>query len=50
MENLKRFLKDDDGTAAIEYAVLASLIAAAIATTVGTLGLNVKGLYEKITF
>jgi pilus assembly protein Flp/PilA len=38
---LLRFLSDDDGTTAIEYALLVAGVALAIIATVNTLGNNV---------
>jgi Flp pilus assembly pilin Flp len=43
---LKRFLIIDEGATAIEYAVLASAIAAVIAAIVFALGLSVLDLFE----
>lgn len=41
--SLTRFWDEEDGASAIEYGLFASLIAAAIAVTVGTLGTTVDG-------
>jgi pilus assembly protein Flp/PilA len=46
--NLLRFLRDDSGATAIEYAIIASGIAVAIATTIVSLGSSVKGLYSSV--
>ncbi len=46
--NLRRFLGDDSGATAIEYAMIASGIAVAIATTIVSLGSSVKGLYVSV--
>jgi pilus assembly protein Flp/PilA len=46
--NLRRFLRDDGGATAIEYAMIASGIAVAIATTIVSLGSSVKGLYSSV--
>ena len=46
--NLRRFLHDDSGATAIEYAMIASGIAVAIATTITSLGTTVKGLYTGV--
>ena len=46
--NLSRFLHDDSGATAIEYAMIASGIAVAIATTITSLGTTVKGLYTGV--
>jgi pilus assembly protein Flp/PilA len=46
--NLRRFLRDDSGATAIEYAIIASGIAGAIATTIVSLGSSVQGLYSSV--
>jgi pilus assembly protein Flp/PilA len=46
--NLRRFLHDQSGATAIEYAMIASGIAVAIATTIVSLGTSVKGLYTSV--
>jgi pilus assembly protein Flp/PilA len=46
--NLRRFLRDDSGATAIEYAIIASGIAVAIATTIVSLGSSVQGLYSSV--
>jgi pilus assembly protein Flp/PilA len=43
-----RFLRDDGGATAIEYAVIASGIAVAIAATLVTLGSSVTSLYSTV--
>ena len=43
-----RFLKDQSGATAIEYALLASLIAVVMITAVATLGNNIKGKFSNI--
>ncbi len=45
---LLRFLRDEGGATAIEYALIASGIAAAIAATVSSLGTSVQGLYTSV--
>ncbi len=45
---VKRFLCDERGATAIEYAMIASGIAVAIATTIVTLGSTVNGLYTSV--
>ena len=42
------FLRDDRGATAIEYAVMASLIALAIVGSVSLLSTNVKATYNNI--
>jgi pilus assembly protein Flp/PilA len=43
-----RFLRDDTGATAIEYAMIASGIGVAIAATIVSLGSSVKGLYQNV--
>lgn len=44
-----RFLNDECGATAIEYAMIAAGIAVAIIGTVNTLGVSVKNIYETIS-
>ncbi|MFN7625517.1 MAG: Flp family type IVb pilin, partial [Pirellula sp.] len=41
-----RFLKEDDGTSAMEYAVMLSLIGATLVPVVQTLGQKVSGITQ----
>lgn len=43
-----RFLRDDRGATAIEYAMIASGIAVAIAATIVALGSSVQGMYASV--
>jgi pilus assembly protein Flp/PilA len=43
-----RFLRDDSGATAIEYAMIASGIAVAIAATIVALGSSVTSLYSTV--
>lgn len=45
---LLRFLRDESGATAIEYAMIASGIAVAIAATIVTLGSSVQGMYSNV--
>ena len=45
---VRRFVRDESGATAIEYAMIASGIAVAIASTIVSLGSNVKGLYSSV--
>jgi pilus assembly protein Flp/PilA len=45
---VRRFLRDESGATAIEYAMIASGIAVAIASTIMSLGTSVKGLYSSV--
>lgn len=44
----KRFRKNEDGATAIEYGLIAALIAVAIITTVGLLGTNISTTFQTI--
>lgn len=44
----KRFLKDEDGATAIEYALMAALIAGVIVAAVGGLGTQVSDTFDDI--
>jgi pilus assembly protein Flp/PilA len=46
--SIRRFMRDESGATAIEYALIASAIAVAIATTIVSLGSTVKGLYTGV--
>lgn len=49
MKNIIRFLRDDSGATAIEYGLLAALIAVAIIATVRTLGDNLVATFEDVS-
>lgn len=44
---LRRFLRDPGGATALEYALIAALIAGVIIAGVGTTGRTVAGLYTR---
>jgi pilus assembly protein Flp/PilA len=44
----RRFSADDSGATAIEYAMIASGIAVAIAATVVSVGTSVQGMYNSV--
>ncbi len=48
MTKLIRFLKDDSGATAIEYGLLASLIAVVLITAVATLGSTLEAKFSNI--
>ena len=48
MEKLLRFLKDDKGASAVEYALLVAMIAAVIAGAVTLLGGNLKATFDYV--
>ncbi len=45
---VSRFLKDESGATAIEYGLIASLIAVAIITAATTLGNNISATFNSI--
>ncbi len=45
---LHRFLREEGGATAIEYAMIASGIAVAIAAAIVTLGSGVTGMYSSV--
>ncbi len=45
---LQNFLADESGVTALEYALIGSLIAVAIVTTVTTLGLSLGDMYDMV--
>lgn len=49
MQSIKRFLKDEEGVTAIEYGLLAALIAVAIIVGAQALGVNLNGLFTYIS-
>jgi pilus assembly protein Flp/PilA len=44
----RNFMREDDGVTAIEYGLLAALIAVAIIVGANTLGQNLNSLFNKI--
>jgi pilus assembly protein Flp/PilA len=48
MSKLQHFLRDEDGAAAIEYGLLAGLIAAVIIVAVTGIGTSLKGVFGAI--
>ncbi len=47
-DTMVRFIKDEDGATAIEYALMAALIAVIIVTVVGNLGTGVQTTFQEI--
>lgn len=47
-QHIKAWIADEDGATAIEYGLMAALIAAVIISTVTTLGAKVSGLYSSV--
>jgi pilus assembly protein Flp/PilA len=48
MQTLKRFVKDESGATAIEYGLIAALIAVAIIGALTALGGNISGRFDTI--
>ncbi|WBQ09677.1 Flp family type IVb pilin [Hyphomonadaceae bacterium ML37] len=49
MKNLvSKFFKDESGATAIEYGLIAALIAVAIITTVGLVGTNLETTFQSV--
>ena len=49
MKKLFGFLKEEDGATAIEYGLIASLIAVAIIAAVTLIGTNLQGTFKKVS-
>lgn len=48
LEMMKQFVRDEEGVTAIEYGLIASLIAVVIITAVTALGGNLKSVFNYI--
>ena len=48
IESIKQFWHDEEGATAVEYALMASLIAMAIITIVSTLGGTLKNIFTNV--
>lgn len=46
---LMKFLRDEDGVTAIEYGLIAGLVAIAIIVALTTLGTDLSGLFGRIS-
>lgn len=49
MTTIRRFLDDESGATAIEYGLIAALIAVGIIAAATTLGSGLSGLFNKIS-
>ena len=49
MEKVIRFFKDEEGVTAIEYSLIAALIAVAIITAVELVGTNVEATFKAVS-
>jgi len=48
-QGVQQFLNDEEGVTAIEYALIAALIAVAIITTVQAVGTDLNGVFTHIS-
>ncbi len=48
IQSLKHFIRDEDGAAAIEYGLIAALIAVAIIAGASLLGTSLDGLFTRL--
>ena len=48
MKQIKTFIRNEDGATAIEYALIASLIAVVIITAVQTVGTKVSTVFTEV--
>lgn len=48
MQFIKNFIQDEDGVTAIEYALIAALIAGVIIVGVTAVGTNIKGIFTAL--
>ena len=46
--SIKKFVREEDGVTAIEYALIAALIAIVIIITVGNVGTNLNLVFSKV--
>ena len=49
MKSIKRFLRDEEGAALVEYGLLVGLIAAVCIAVVTTLGTTIKDMFQSIS-
>lgn len=49
LASIQRFVRDEEGVSAIEYGLIAALIAVAIAGAVTTLGTDLSALFTTIS-
>jgi pilus assembly protein Flp/PilA len=49
MKSLKAFVGNESGATAIEYALIASLIAVALVTILGSLGSKLSGVFSEVS-
>lgn len=47
-DSIKKFVKDEEGATAVEYGLIAALIAVAIILSVTDVGTKLKGVFDSI--
>lgn len=48
INNMKRFVQDEEGVTAIEYGLIAALIAVTIITAVTLVGTNLDAVFDRV--
>lgn len=48
-EKIREFFREEDGASAIEYTIIAALLAAILVTAMGTLGTSIEGAFTYIS-
>jgi pilus assembly protein Flp/PilA len=48
LNQIMRFVKEEDGATAVEYGLMVSLIAVVIITAVGLVGTNLQGVFNNV--
>jgi pilus assembly protein Flp/PilA len=49
MERIKKFFKEEEGVTAIEYGLIAALIAIAIVVTVSAVGVQLNTVFSRVS-
>ena len=49
MNLIKNFIREEDGVTAIEYGLIAALIAVALITVLGLMSTQLKATFQKVT-
>lgn len=49
MSSIARFIRDEDGVTAIEYGLIAALIAVVIVGVVQTVGTDLQGIFQEVS-
>jgi pilus assembly protein Flp/PilA len=48
-KTIQSFLRDEDGAAAIEYALIAAIIGVGLITVLGTVGTDINAVFTQIS-